>query len=158
MKMRTGMSGMELWQIWLDQFDDELSAISEAIWAANKMVKDKPPEMRALFYAIKDEFILRYAVVGRKVRDEGPPLSYKGVGGAVRTLYCHKIEAGDRVYRLHSYVIPLKLEPNLGEDEDSYGGFSVEDWSWLPLSFGELYKMLSYYAAKRWNFSPERAF
>jgi len=152
------MSGMELWQIWLDQFDDELSAISEAIWAANKMVKDKPPEMRALFYAIKDEFILRYAVVGRKVRDEGPPLSYKGVGGAVRTLYCHKIEAGDRVYRLHSYVIPLKLEPNLGEDEDSYGGFSVEDWSWLPLSFGELYKMLSYYAAKRWNFSPERAF
>jgi hypothetical protein len=44
----------------------------------------------------------------------------------------------------------------VGEVEEQYGGFSVEEWSWLPLSFSELYKMLSYYAATRWDFSPDR--
>jgi len=152
-----GMSGCELWRLWLDQFDDELSALSEAVWAANKMVKDKPSETKTIFYALKDEFILRYSAMGRKVRDESPPPTYKGVCGEIRTLYCHKIVAGEKVYRLHSYVLPLEIEPGIGEDEEKYGGFSVEAWSWLPLSFNELYKMLAYYAAIQWDFSPDRA-
>lgn len=148
------MTGEELWRLWLDQFDDELVALAEAMWAANRMVKGESPQTRDRFYALKDEFVLRYAVSGKKVRDETPPRTYKGSWGVIRTLYCHKIEVGDLIYRLHSYVLPLETEPGLGGEEDQtpYGGFSLERWSWLPYSFTELYKMLSYYAANSWNF------
>jgi|GEM_PF-2156963 len=69
------MGGRELWRLWRDQFDDDLEALAEAIWAANKMVKTESPETRDRFYALKDEFILRYATSGRRVRDEPPALS-----------------------------------------------------------------------------------
>ena len=64
-RSRTGMSGQELWRLWRDQFDGDLAALAEAVWAANKLVKPEPPDARDRFYAIKDEFILRYATRGR---------------------------------------------------------------------------------------------
>jgi hypothetical protein len=156
-RLLTGLSGEELWRLWRDQFDDDLAALTEAIWAANKMVKTESPEIRDRFYALKDEFILRYATSGRKVRDEPPPPWYRGVNGSVRTLYCYRVQVGERVYRLHSYIQPLEVEPALAGDGEEQGGSSVDEWSWLPLSYGEFYKMLSRYARDRWGFSAERA-
>jgi len=147
------MSGRELWRLWRDQFDDDLAALAEAVWAANKMVKTESPEDRDRFYVLKDEFILRYATSGRRVRDEPPPPWYHGAQGAVRTLYCYRVQVGERVYRLHSYLRPLEVEPDLSEDGDETGGSSVDEWSWLPLSYEELYKMLASYAKDRWGFS-----
>ena len=69
-RLRTGLGGQELWRLWRDQFDDDLAALAEAVWAANKLVKTEPPQNRDRFYALKDEFILRYATSGRRVRDE----------------------------------------------------------------------------------------
>ncbi|MHC1631586.1 MAG: hypothetical protein ACXQT4_04745 [Methanotrichaceae archaeon] len=153
---RTKLDGKELWRLWLDQFDDELVALAEAVWAANKMAKDKPPQTRDKFYALKDEFILRYATTGKKVRDELPPSTYKGTCGEIRTLYRHNVMAGERVYRLHSYIMPLENETELVEDEEQHDKYSVDEWSWLSFSFFELYTMLSYYAATYWDFSAER--
>ncbi|MFA5578063.1 MAG: hypothetical protein WDA01_01085 [Methanothrix sp.] len=155
LRLRTDMSGRELWRLWRDQFDDDLAALAEAVWAANKMVKTESPDDRDRFYALKDEFILRYATSGRRVRDEPPPPWYHGTQGAVRTLYCYRVQVGERVYRLHSYLRPLEVEPNLSEDGDEMGGSSVDEWSWLPLSYKELYKMLASYAKDRWGFSAE---
>ncbi|HNR58718.1 MAG: hypothetical protein PHN90_07455 [Methanothrix sp.] len=154
---RTGTSGRELWRLWRDQFDDDLAALAEAIWAANKLVKTEPPEARDRFYAIKDEFILRYATSGRRVRDEPPPPWYQGVHGSVRTLYCYRIPIGDRVYRLHSYLRPPEVEAALAEDGEKGGGSAVDEWSWLPISFDEFYKMLASYARDHWGFSERRA-
>jgi len=153
LRLRTGMGGQELWRLWRDQFDDDLAALAEAIWAANKMVKTESPEARDRFYALKDEFILRYATSGRKVRDEPPPPWYHGIHGSVRTLYCYRIQVDDRVYRLHSYIQPLEVEPGLAEDGEEAGGSSVDEWSWLPLSYNEFYKMLASYAKDQWGFS-----
>ncbi len=157
LRLRTGMNGQELWRLWRDQFDDDLAALAEAIWAANKMVKTEPPEARDRFYALKDEFILRYATSGRRVRDEPPPPWYRGVHGSVRTLYCYRVSVGERVYRLHSYLRPLEVEPGLAEDGEETGGSSVDEWSWLPLSYDEFYKMLASYARDQWGFSAGRA-
>jgi len=150
------MSGRELWRLWRDQFDDDLAALAEAIWAANKMAKTESPATRDRFYALKDEFIFRYATSGRKVRDEPPPPWYRGVNASVRTLYCYRVSVGERVYRLHSYLQPLEVEPGLAEDGEETGGSSVDEWSWLPLSYDEFYKMLSSYAKDRWGFSTDR--
>jgi hypothetical protein len=150
------MSGQDLWRLWRHQFDGDLSALAEAVWAANKLVKTEPPEIRDRFYAIKDEFILRYATSGRRVRDEPPPPWYRGVDGSTRTLYCYRVPVGDRVYRLHSRLRPLEVEEGLAEEGEEGGGSAVDEWSWLPLSYAEFYKMLSIYARDRWSFPGER--
>ncbi|MDF0590763.1 hypothetical protein [Candidatus Methanocrinis natronophilus] len=149
----TGMSGQELWRLWRDHFDDDLAALAEAVWAANKLVKPEPPQNRDRFYALKDEFILRYATSGQRVRDEPPPPWYRGVDGSTRTLYCYRVPVGDRVYRLHSYLRPLEVEEVLAEEGEERGGSAVDGWSWLPLSYAEFYKMLASYARDRWGFS-----
>jgi hypothetical protein len=154
-RLRTGLSGQELWRLWRDHFDDDLAALAEAVWAANKLAKMEPPQNRDRFYALKDEFILRYATSGRWVRDEPPPPWYRGVDGSVRTLYCYRVHVGDRVYRLHSYLRPLEVEEGLAEDGEEGAGSAVDEWSWLPLSYAEFYKMLSSYARERWSFPAE---
>ena len=150
------MSGRDLWRLWRDQFDGDLAALAEAVWAANKLVKTEPPQNRDRFYAVKDEFILRYATRGRRVRDEPPPPWYRGVDGSTRTLYCYRVPVGDRVYRLHSYLRPLEVEEVLAEEGEEGGGSTVDEWSWLPLSYAEFFKMLSSYARERWSFPGER--
>ncbi len=147
------MSGQDLWRLWRHQFDGDLSALAEAVWAANKLVKTEPPQNRDRFYALKDEFILRYATSGRRVRDEPPPPWYRGVDGSTRTLYCYRVPVDDRVYRLHSRLRPLEVEEVLAEEGEEGGGSAVDGWSWLPMSFDEFYKMLASYARDRWGFS-----
>lgn len=169
----TKMRAETLWALWREQFDSDDDAIATAVWVANRLVKDSARSTRATFYSIKDEFIRRYAVAGRRAREEvkqcwgcagsgidswwgeGEPCAKcRGTGVyASRWLYLHEFQVAGTRYKFHSYVEPKLLLDGQDEAEvEQYGGrFTEEEKSALALPMTGLLRMLRYVAMTKWR-------
>jgi hypothetical protein len=167
----TKLNATALWRAWAAQFNSEVEAEATAIFAANRLVKDKARSTKRRFYSIKDEFIRRHLadlVLGQKVRDEirecwacdGTGEDYgctcqrcDGTGEySRRTLYLHRFVIEGSQYAFHSYEAPISLSDEPGEDLESYGGsFSEAELEDLALPMSGLLRMLGYVAVAKWH-------
>ena len=69
-----------------------------------------------------------------------------------RWLYLHTFDVNGQRYSFHSYVRPGKVDPELGEDKETFGGkFSEEELAELSLPMSGLLNVLHYVARSKWG-------
>ena len=70
------------------------------------------------------------------------------------TLFLWRFNINGQPYSFHSYRKPPKIEEELGEDKETFGGqFTKEELQVLKLPQSGLVKMLRYYASVNWGWS-----